>query len=84
MEPPGHKVLVVNVIVVGPFEKEEEGTGVASDVVNVEGEEPPGHKALVVNVVVVGPFEKEEEGTGVASDMVKVQGEDLATPGPLT
>ena len=32
-EPPGHKPLVVNVIVVGPFKEEEEGTGVASDVV---------------------------------------------------
>jgi len=27
MEPPGHKPLVVNVIVVGLFEEEEEGTG---------------------------------------------------------
>jgi len=44
-EPPGHKPLVVNVIVVGPFEEEEEGTGVASDVVKVEGEDPdtPGY-----------------------------------------
>jgi len=33
------------VIVVGPFEEEEEGTGVASDVVKVEGEDPdtPGY-----------------------------------------
>ena len=62
MEPPGHKVLVVNVIVVGPFEKEEEGTGVASDVVNVEGEEPPGHKALVVNVVVAGSVRRGRGG----------------------
>ena len=36
MEPPGHKPLVVN----GPFEEEEEGTGVASDVVKVQGEDP--------------------------------------------
>ena len=44
-EPPGHKPLVVNVIVVGPFEEEEEGTGVASDVVKVQGEDPdtPGY-----------------------------------------
>ena len=44
-EPPGHKPLVVNVIVVGPFEEEEEGIGVASDVVKVEGEGPdtPGY-----------------------------------------
>ena len=39
-EPPGHKTLVVNVIVVGPFEEEEEGTGIASDVNKVEGENP--------------------------------------------
>jgi len=44
-EPPGHKPLVVNVVVVGPFEEEEEGTGMASDVVKVEGEDPdnPGY-----------------------------------------
>jgi len=40
MEPPGHKPLVVNGVVVGPFEEEEEGTGVDSDVVKVEGEDP--------------------------------------------
>jgi len=40
-EPPGH----INVIVVGPFEGEEEGIGVASDVIKVEGEDPdtPGY-----------------------------------------
>jgi len=38
-EPPGHKPLVVNVIVVGPFEEEEEGTGIVSDLVKVEGED---------------------------------------------
>jgi len=45
MEPPGHKPLDVNVVVVGPFEEEEEGTGVASDIVKVEGEDPdtPGY-----------------------------------------
>ena len=33
--------MVVNVTVVGPFEEEEEGTGVTtSDVVKVEGEDP--------------------------------------------
>ena len=32
--------LVVNVVVVGPFEEEEEGIGIASDVVKVEGEAP--------------------------------------------
>ena len=39
-EPPGHKPLVVHGVVVGPFEEEEEGTGIASDVVKVEGEDP--------------------------------------------
>jgi len=39
MEPSGHKPLVVNVVVVGPFEEEEEGTGVDSDVVKVQGED---------------------------------------------
>ena len=39
-ETPGHKPLVVNGVVVGPFEEEEEGTGVASDVDKVEGEDP--------------------------------------------
>ena len=32
--------MVVNGTVVGPFEEEEEGTGVVSDVVKVEGEDP--------------------------------------------
>ena len=32
--------MVVNGTVVGPFEEEEEGTGIASDVVKVEGEDP--------------------------------------------
>jgi len=30
-----------NGAVVGPFEEEEEGIGIASDVVKVEGEDPP-------------------------------------------
>ena len=42
LQPPGHKPLVVNGVVVGPFEEEEEGTGIASDVVKVEGAES-GH-----------------------------------------
>ena len=46
-EPPGprHKPLVVNVVVVGAFEEEEEGIGVTSDVVKVKGEDPdtPGY-----------------------------------------
>ena len=32
--------MVINITVVGPFEEEEEGTGVASDVVKVDGEDP--------------------------------------------
>ena len=32
--------MVVNGTVVGPFEEEEEGTGIVSDVVKVEGEDP--------------------------------------------
>jgi len=32
--------MVINVTVVGPFEEEEEGTGVGSDVVKVKGEDP--------------------------------------------
>jgi len=32
--------MVINGTVVGPFEEEEEGTGIASDVVKVEGEDP--------------------------------------------
>ena len=35
-EPPGHKPLVVNGVVVGPFEEEEEGTGIVSEVVKVK------------------------------------------------
>jgi len=41
----GTSPLVVSVVVVGPFEEEEEGTGVACNVVKVEGEDPdtPGY-----------------------------------------
>jgi len=44
-EPPGHKALVVNVVVVGPFEEEKEGISVTSDVVKVKGADPdtPGY-----------------------------------------
>jgi len=37
---PWYKPIVINVTVVGPFEEEEEGTGIASDVVKVKGEDP--------------------------------------------
>jgi len=46
-EPPGVKPLVVNGVVVGPFEEEEEGTGVASDVVKVQGEDPANPGPLI-------------------------------------
>jgi len=32
--------MVITVTVVGPFEEEEEGTGIASDLVKVKGEDP--------------------------------------------
>jgi len=32
--------MVLNVTVAGPFEEEEEGTGITSDVINVKGEDP--------------------------------------------
>jgi len=38
-KPSGPKPLVVNGVVVGPFEQEEEGTSVGSDV-KVQGEDP--------------------------------------------
>jgi len=40
METPGQKPLVVNGVVVGSFVVEEEGTSIASDVVQVEDEHP--------------------------------------------
>ena len=39
-EPPEQKPLVVDGVVVGPFEEEEEGIGIASDVVKAKGEDP--------------------------------------------
>jgi len=41
----GKKPLVVTEVVVGPFEEEEEGTGIASDVAKAKGEDPdtPGY-----------------------------------------
>ena len=38
--------MVVNVVVVGPFEEKEEGTSVASNVVKAKGEDPdtPGYQ----------------------------------------
>ena len=38
-EPPGQTPLVVNRVVVGPFEEEEMGTAIASDVVKVKNED---------------------------------------------
>ena len=42
-----HKPLVVNGVVVGPLEEEEEGTGVNSDVVKVKGEDPATSGPLI-------------------------------------
>ena len=53
-EPPGHKPLVINKVVVGPFEMEEEETGVASDVVKVEGEDP-GTPGPLIQRMTPGP-----------------------------
>jgi len=39
MDPPGHTPLVVNVVVMGPFEEEEEGIGITSEVVKVKSAE---------------------------------------------
>ena len=43
--------MVITVTVVGPFEEEEEGTGIASDVVKVQGEDPatPGQRRKELN-----------------------------------
>jgi len=42
---PGHKSLVVNMVVIGLFEEEEEGTGITSNIVKVNGEDldTPGY-----------------------------------------
>jgi len=37
---PFDPLLVVNGVVVGPFEEKEEGTGIASDIVKVKSEDP--------------------------------------------
>ena len=42
-------------LVVGPFEEEEEGIGVASDVVKVQGEDPAIPGSLRVDRVLIGP-----------------------------
>ena len=52
-ELPGYKPLVINVVDVGLFEEEEEGTGVASDVVKVQGEDP----------ATPGPLKRNDTGT---------------------
>jgi len=88
-EPPGHKPPVVNVVVIGSFEEDEEETGVASNVVKVKDED----------LAAPGPLKRNDPGTvtipqyrvnktkqhthGIASDVVKAEGEDLATPGFL-
>jgi len=37
---PGLCPWLSKVVIAGPFEEEEEGTGIASEVVKVEGEDP--------------------------------------------
>jgi len=51
MELPGHKPLVVNVVVVGPFEGEKERTSVPSEVVKVEDDDQtsPGYYLRTVD-----------------------------------
>jgi len=53
-EPPGHKPLFVKGVVVGPFEEEEEGTSVTSEVVKVKGEDP---------ATTPGPLKRNDPGT---------------------
>jgi len=80
----------------GPFEEEEEGTGITSDVVKVKGEDPatPGllPKGIDTGTVTIPQYRliiKQSNThthvrmTSVASDVVNLQGEDPATPGPL-
>ena len=50
--------MVVNGTVVGPFEEEEEGTGITSDVVKVEGEDPatPGPARIDPGTVTIPQY----------------------------
>ena len=41
--------MVVNGVVVGPFEEEEEGTSITSDVVKVKGEDPTTRSPVLRN-----------------------------------
>jgi len=54
-ELPGHKPLIVNGVVVGPFEDEEEGTCVASDIIKVKGKDP----------ATPGPLKRNDPGTAM-------------------
>jgi len=77
----------------GLFKEEEEENGIASDVVEVKGEDPAtgGYYLRCVdtrkprdcnNSPLSGCCNKEEEEEkGIASDVVEVKGEDPATPG---
>jgi len=50
--------MVVNGTVVGPFEEEEEGTGITSDVVKVESEDPdtPGPARIDPGTVTIPQY----------------------------
>ena len=50
--------MVINVTVVGPFEEEEEGTGITSDVVKVKGEDPatPGPQRIDPGTVTIPQY----------------------------
>ena len=65
--------MVINVTVVGPFEEEEEGTGIASDVVKVEGAES-GHPR--------SPELRNDTGTAI-SPISGQQNKATHTPRPL-
>jgi len=49
--PPGQKPLVVNGVVVGQFQEEEDMIGIASDVVKVKGVDPAPPRCLWENRV---------------------------------
>jgi len=59
-EPPGHKLLVVNVVVVGPFEEEGEGISTASDVIKVDGEDPATPGEYLRSVETRNPWDRND------------------------
>jgi len=59
MEPLGQKPLLVNVVVVGPFEEDEEGIGTTSDIFKVRLGDPaiPGCRRVDRARRYVGDFQ---------------------------